>query len=189
MRGRGGDGSRRASNTLAVSAAGSGKPAFMTGIHCSSPSALTCCQRLDIHQCSADLHVGAGGGQQIQLVALLHPLRRQRCQPALGLAETLTERTKFPTRCDQSQRGNRTPGAALAGNTDCGHGPSRWRSAILEFTADRWSKYRLPGPPAPARERDAGVRGPASAARTRHPVARHGTTVKAAWLTGVAGVG
>ncbi len=48
-------------------------------------------QRLDIHQSRADLHGAACGGQQIQLVALLHSLRRQLGQPALGPAEMSAE--------------------------------------------------------------------------------------------------
>src|ERR1019366_7236871 len=38
--------SRSASNTFAASLAGNGNPAFMTGVHCSRPSALTCLSTL-----------------------------------------------------------------------------------------------------------------------------------------------
>ena len=48
-------------------------------------------QHLDVHQGIADLHVVAGAGEQIDLVALLHPRRRQRRQPRLRLPEAPTE--------------------------------------------------------------------------------------------------
>ena len=44
-------------------------------------------QHLDVHQSIADLHIVAGAGQQINLVAFLNAARRELCQPRLGLPE------------------------------------------------------------------------------------------------------
>ncbi len=64
-------------------------------------------EQLDVHEVGADLDVGAGRREQVELVALLDRLRGLRGQGGLRGPEAVPEDSPFPTRDDRGH--GRTP--------------------------------------------------------------------------------
>ena len=99
-----------ASSTAATSAAASGNVAFITGFHCSSPSSFTVWSCFTSMQTVADLDRGvAAAREQVDLVALLSPLRRRAPRSARRRRRSLAEGAPLPAGNDRVTRGPASP--------------------------------------------------------------------------------